>query len=135
MAELAVPIVVTVTGEGGSGGALALGVGDRVLILEYAVYSVISPEGCAAILWKDQDRKAEAAEAMRLTAPDLLALGVVDEIVPEPLGAAHVAPDEAAQKVGEAVEGALAALEKLPVARLLEARYARFRALGVTQGQ
>ena len=81
---LRVPVVVTVTGEGGSGGALALGVGDRVYILEYGTYSVISPEGCAAILWKDQDRKADAAEAMRMTAPDLKALGIVDEIIPEP---------------------------------------------------
>src|SRR6185369_291360 len=79
MSVLRVPIVVTVTGEGGSGGALALGVGDRVFVLEYATYSVISPEGCAAILWKDQDRKAEAAEAMKLTAPDLMSFGVVDE--------------------------------------------------------
>jgi len=82
MASLEVPIVVTVTGEGGSGGALALGVGDRIYVLEYATYSVISPEGCAAILWKDQERKAEAAEAMRLSAPDLLELGVVDAIIP-----------------------------------------------------
>src|SRR3954470_5979109 len=89
MAVLEVPIVVTITGEGGSGGALALGVGDRVFILEYATYSVISPEGCAAILWKDQNRKAEAAEAMKLTAPDLLQLGVVDAIIPEPPGGAH----------------------------------------------
>src|SRR5579863_2693638 len=84
MASLKVPILVTITGEGGSGGALALGVGDRVFILEYGTYSVISPEGCAAILWKDQERKAEAAEAMRLTAPDLLAMGVVDAVIPEP---------------------------------------------------
>ena len=135
MAGLRVPIVVTVTGEGGSGGALALGVGDRVLILEYGVYSVISPEGCAAILWKDQERKADAAEAMRLTAPDLLSLGVVDEIVPEPLGAAHADPQEAARRVGDAVERALKSVESEPIDRLLEARYARFRGLGVTQGQ
>jgi acetyl-CoA carboxylase carboxyl transferase subunit alpha len=134
MAGLRVPIVVTVTGEGGSGGALALGVGDRVLILEYAVYSVISPEGCAAILWKGQERKADAAEAMRLTAPDLVALGVVDEIVPEPLGAAHADPPEAARRVGDALERTLRAVEKEPVERLLAARYERFRALGVTQG-
>ena len=133
MAGLRVPIIVTVTGEGGSGGALALGIGDRVLILEYGVYSVISPEGCAAILWKDQERKADAAEAMRLTAPDLLALGVVDEIVPEPLGAAHTDPQEAARQVGDAIERALRGVESLSVDRLLDARYARFRALGVTQ--
>ena len=133
MAGLKVPIVVAVSGEGGSGGALALGIGDRVLILEYGVYSVISPEGCAAILWKDQDRKSQAAEAMKLTAPDLLALGVVDEIVPEPLGGAHAAPQEAARKVGDAVARALEALEKRPLEKLLADRYARFRRLGVYQ--
>jgi acetyl-CoA carboxylase carboxyl transferase subunit alpha len=130
MAQLRVPIVVTVTGEGGSGGALALGIGDRVLMLQYAVYSVISPEGCAAILWKDQEKKADAAEAMRITAPDLLELGVVDEIVEEPPGGAHADPDDAARRVGDAVERALARLERLPVDRLLEERYAKFRALG-----
>jgi acetyl-CoA carboxylase carboxyl transferase subunit alpha len=131
MAGLRVPIVVTVTGEGGSGGALALGVGDCVLILEYAVYSVISPEGCAAILWKDQERKNQAAEAMKLTAPDLLELGVVDELVPEPVGGAHVDPEESARRVGDRVEAALERLGRLPVERLLQARYAKFRALGV----
>jgi acetyl-CoA carboxylase carboxyl transferase subunit alpha len=130
MAQLRVPIVITVTGEGGSGGALALGIGDRVLMLEYAVYSVISPEGCAAILWKDQEMKAAAAEAMRITAPDLLDLGVVDEVVPEPLGGAHADPEEAIRRVGDAVERALAAIERLPADRLLEARYAKFRTLG-----
>jgi acetyl-CoA carboxylase carboxyl transferase subunit alpha len=133
MAGLRVPIVVTVTGEGGSGGALALGVGDRVLILQYGVYSVISPEGCAAILWKDQERKSQAAEAMRMTAPDLLELGVVDEIVEEPLGAAHADPAEATRRVGDAVERALVDLERLPVEALLEKRYAKFRALGVVR--
>ncbi|MCM2270642.1 MAG: acetyl-CoA carboxylase carboxyltransferase subunit alpha [Thermoanaerobaculia bacterium] len=131
MAGLRVPIVVTVTGEGGSGGALALGVGDQILILEYGVYSVISPEGCAAILWKDQERKAQAAEAMKLTAPDLLELGVVDEIVREPLGGAHVDPAETARRVGDRIEAALDRLAGLPVEELLEARYRRFRALGV----
>jgi acetyl-CoA carboxylase carboxyl transferase subunit alpha len=131
MAGLRVPIVVTVTGEGGSGGALALGVGDRVLMLEYAVYSVISPEGCAAILWKDQDKKAAAAEAMKITAPDLLELGVVDELIPEPLGGAHTDPEATAAAVGAAIEQALGRLEKLPVERLLDERYAKFRAIGV----
>ncbi len=130
MAVLEVPIIVTVTGEGGSGGALALGVGDRVLILEYATYSVISPEGCAAILWKDQDRKAEAAEAMRMTAPDLLALGVVDEIVPEPPGGAHTDPDTTCRRVGDAVERALQELSRLPTKELLARRYDKFRGLG-----
>ncbi len=130
MASLRVPIVVTVTGEGGSGGALALGIGDRVFILEYAVYSVISPEGCAAILWKDQEKKSDAAEAMKLTAPDLEELGVVDRVIPEPLGGAHTDPAEAARRVGDAIEGAFRELERLPVDRLLAERYARFRRLG-----
>jgi len=130
MASLRVPVVVTVTGEGGSGGALALGIGDRVFILEYAVYSVISPEGCAAILWKDQEKKADAAEAMKLTAPDLAELGVVDRVIPEPLGGAHTDPAEAARRIGDAIDGALRELEALPVERLLAERYAKFRCLG-----
>jgi acetyl-CoA carboxylase carboxyl transferase subunit alpha len=131
MAAIEVPIVVTVTGEGGSGGALALGVGNRVLILEYGTYSVISPEGCAAILWKDQERKAEAAEAMRLTAPDLLDMGVVDTIVPEPLGGAHTDPAETCRRVGDAVAAALSDLERLRPEELVDRRYERFRSLGV----
>jgi acetyl-CoA carboxylase carboxyl transferase subunit alpha len=131
MATLRVPIVVTITGEGGSGGALALGVGDRVLILEYAIYSVISPEGCAAILWKDQERKGDAAEAMRVTAPDLLDLGVVDEIVPEPPGGAHADPAETVRRIGDAVERSLRGLAKRSPDQLLEERYRRFRKLGV----
>jgi acetyl-CoA carboxylase carboxyl transferase subunit alpha len=130
MARLRVPIVITITGEGGSGGALALGVGDRVYVLEYGTYSVISPEGCAAILWKDQERKAEAAEAMRLTAPDLLALRVVDGIIPEPLGGAHTDPETTCRRVGETLAQALSELERLPVQQLLENRYQRFRSLG-----
>lgn len=130
MSELEVPIVVTVTGEGGSGGALALGVGDRVFILEYATYSVISPEGCAAILWKDQDKKAEAAEAMKMTAPDLLALGVVDEIIPEPPGGAHTDPALTCRRVGDAIEDALRELERLNPKELVARRYQKFRSLG-----
>lgn len=130
MAELEVPIVVTVTGEGGSGGALALGVGDRVFILEYATYSVISPEGCAAILWKDQNRKAEAAEAMKLTAPDLLQMGVVDAIIPEPPGGAHTDALATCRRVGDVIEGALKELERLDTRDLLARRYQKFRALG-----
>ena len=130
MAVLEVPIVVTVTGEGGSGGALALGVGDRVLILEYATYSVISPEGCAAILWKDQDKKAEAAEAMKMTAPDLLSLGVVDEIVPEPPGGAHTDPEATCRRVGDAIERVLQELSRISTKELLARRYEKFRALG-----
>jgi acetyl-CoA carboxylase carboxyl transferase subunit alpha len=130
MAVLEVPIIVTITGEGGSGGALALGLGDRVFMLEYATYSVISPEGCAAILWKDQEKKAEAADAMKLTAPDLLALGVVDEIIPEPQGGAHTDPAATCRRVGDVVERALAELERLPVKELIDQRYQKFRALG-----
>ena len=130
MAVLEVPIIVTVTGEGGSGGALALGMGDRVLILEYATYSVISPEGCAAILWKDQDRKAEAAEAMKMTAPDLLALGVVDEIIPEPPGGAHTDPEATCRRVGDAVERVLQELSRISTKELIARRYEKFRGLG-----
>jgi len=130
MAALRVPIVVSITGEGGSGGALALGVGDRVLMLEYAIYSVISPEGCAAILWKDQEKKADAAEAMRITAPDLRDLGVINAIIPEPLGGAHSDPEETARRVGDALSRALAELEPLSPEALLEGRYRSFRALG-----
>jgi acetyl-CoA carboxylase carboxyl transferase subunit alpha len=130
MAALQVPIVATITGEGGSGGALALGVADRVFVLEYSTYSVISPEGCAAILWKDQAKKAEAAEAMRLTAPDLAALGVVDEVIPEPLGGAHTDPAAAAAELGARLESALDELEELPTDELRDRRYAKFRAMG-----
>ncbi len=131
MSVLSVPIIVTVTGEGGSGGALALGVGDRVYILEYATYSVISPEGCAAILWKDQERKADAAEAMRLTAPDLLQLGVVDEIIPEPPGGAHTDPEATCRRVGDVIAKALDELSRLNPQELVARRYDKFRALGV----
>jgi acetyl-CoA carboxylase carboxyl transferase subunit alpha len=130
MSHLRVPIVVTITGEGGSGGALALGVGDLVFILEYGTYSVISPEGCAAILWKDQEQKAAAAEAMRLTAPDLLSLGIVDSIIPEPLGGAHTDPEATCRAVGETVAQALTGLERLSGDALLARRYQRFRRLG-----
>ena len=131
MVSLETPIVVTITGEGGSGGALALGIGDRTLMLEYAIYSVISPEGCAAILWKDQKKRTEAAEAMRITAPDLLELGVIDEIIPEPPGGAHADPEEACRRVGEALATALDELVDRPPKELLDERHRRFRALGV----
>src|SRR3954468_5141203 len=123
MAVLEVPIVVTVTGEGGSGGVLALGVGARVYMLEYSTYSVISPEGCAAILWKDQDRKNDAAEAMKITAPDLLALGVVDEIIPAPPGGAPTAPGPACHRVGHPSERALNELLRLSTQELIARRY------------
>jgi len=133
MASLKVPIVVTITGEGGSGGALALGVGDRVYMFEYATYSVISPEGCAAILWKDQQKREEAAEALRLTAPDLLELGLIDGVIPEPLGGAHADPDQACTRVGEVVATALDELANKTPDELVAARYDRFRALGAFQ--
>lgn len=131
MSILTVPIIVTVTGEGGSGGALALGVGDRVFILEYATYSVISPEGCAAILWKDQEKKAEAAEAMKITAPDLLQLGVADEIIPEPAGGAHTDPQATCRRVGDVIAKSLEELSRLNPQELIARRYDKFRALGV----
>ena len=134
MASLKVPIVVAITGEGGSGGALALGVGDRVFMFEYATYSVISPEGCAAILWKDQQMRAEAAEALKLTAPDLLELGVIDGIIAEPLGAAHADPEAAARELGDAIERALDGLVAMPVEALLRQRHDRFRRLGAFVG-
>jgi acetyl-CoA carboxylase carboxyl transferase subunit alpha len=130
MAGFHVPIIVTVTGEGGSGGGLALGIGDRVLMLEHAIYSVISPEGCAAILWKDAARKKEAAEAMKLTAGDLMELAVIDEIVPEPPGGAHADPPGAAAAVGEAVGRHLDEVLDLTPEERRERRYRKFRALG-----
>ncbi len=133
MSSFHVPIVVTVTGEGGSGGALALSIGDRLLMMEHAVYSVISPEGCAAILWKDASRKKEAAEALKITAADLKQLGVVDEIVPEPPGGAHADPEGATAAVGEAVERHLRELLDLTPEERRERRYRKFRALGAIE--
>jgi len=130
MSRLEVPAVSVVIGEGGSGGALAIGVANRVLILENAIYSVISPESCAAILWRDASEAPKAAEALKLTAKDLLEQGVVDRVVPEPLGGAHNSPDEAIATVKRALVEELAALDGLPPAVLLEQRYQRFRALG-----
>ncbi len=130
MAALETPIVVTITGEGGSGGALGIAIGDRVYMLEYSVYSVISPEGCAAILWKDQNKKETAAEALRLTAPDIFELGVVDGVIPEPLGGAHANSSEAIQNVGGTIAEALADLDGTPSDRLLAERYERFRRIG-----
>jgi acetyl-CoA carboxylase carboxyl transferase subunit alpha len=130
MAILSVPIIVVITGEGGSGGALGLAIGDRVLIQEFAVYSVIPPEGCAAILWRDASRKVEAAEALKITAPDLVLRSVVDGIVPEPLGGAHQDPDAAAAAVDAAVSAALAEVAALDVETRLQMRYDRFRRLG-----
>ncbi|MEM1180688.1 MAG: acetyl-CoA carboxylase carboxyltransferase subunit alpha [Acidobacteriota bacterium] len=134
MAALKVPIIVTLTGEGGSGGALALGVGNRVFMLQYSIYSVISPEGCAAILWKDQGRKADASKALRLTASEIASLGVVDKVIDEPVGGAHTDPELMSQRVGAAIEGALTELEGLSGDELVEDRARKFRALGVFEG-
>jgi acetyl-CoA carboxylase carboxyl transferase subunit alpha len=130
MAVLDVPIVVAVTGEGGSGGALGLAIGDRVLMQEFAVYSVIPPEGCAAILWRDAGRKVEAAAALKITAPDLLSRGIIDEIVPEPAGGAHTDADGAASLLATALERVLADVAARPPAQRLEERYQRFRGIG-----
>jgi len=131
MAALKVPIVITVIGEGGSGGALALGVGDRVFMLEHAVYSVISPEGCAAILWKNSAAAPEAAAAMKITAQDLKKLNIIDEIVPEPEGGAHADPATASALLAPYLEKALKELGKLKPTQLLDERYKKFRKMGV----
>lgn len=130
MAALTVPVIVTVTGEGGSGGALALGVGDRILMLEHAVYSVISPEGCAAILWKNPAAAQDAAAAMKITARDLKELGVIDEVVPEPNGGAHADPAAAASLLRPYLQKALKELSKMKPAQLPEERYKKFRKMG-----
>lgn len=130
MAMLTVPIVIVIHGEGGSGGALGIAVGDRILMHEFAIYSVIPPEGCAAILWRDSGRKVEAAEALKLTAPDLLALGVIDEIVKEPIGGAQTSPMEAMQLLDTPLSRALAESAALDVEARLEQRYQKFRKMG-----
>jgi acetyl-CoA carboxylase carboxyl transferase subunit alpha len=130
MSMLGVPIVVIVCGEGGSGGALGIAVGDRVLMQEFGVYSVIPPEGCAAILWRDAKRKVEAAEALKITAPDLLRLGLIDEIVREPVGGAHQDHDAAAALLDDAIQRHLQALLALAPADRLGRRYEKFRAMG-----
>ena len=130
MAALDAPIVVAVHGEGGSGGALGIAIGDRILMHEFAVYSVIPPEGCAAILWRDSNRKVEAAKALKLTAPDLLGYGVIDEIVPEPTGGAHTNHELAAALFDVALERAVASVSAMDPAERLEARYRKFRNMG-----
>lgn len=130
MMVLDVPIVVLITGEGGSGGALGLAIGDRILMQEFAIYSVIPPEGCAAILWRDASQKMVAAAALKITAPDLVSRGVVDEIVPEPTGGAHHQPELAAVAVDASLERALAQLRAEPSAERLERRYQKFRHVG-----
>ena len=130
MMLLNVPIIAVIIGEGGSGGALGIGVADRVLILENAYYSVISPEGCAAILWKDRAAAAKAAEALKITARDLLELNLADEVVPEPLGGAHNEPDTTAKTLKEFLIRNLEDLKKLPTTELLKLRYCKFRTYG-----
>ncbi len=130
MMLLDTPIVVIVSGEGGSGGALGIAIGDRVLMQEYAIYSVIPPEGCAAILWRDSAKKVEAADALKLTAPDLLKAGIVDEIVPEPVGGAHADPLAAAEFVRAALARVLAEIAALDGPARLDLRYEKFRGMG-----
>jgi acetyl-CoA carboxylase carboxyl transferase subunit alpha len=130
MAALDVPIIVLVHGEGGSGGALGIAIGDRILMHEFSIYSVIPPEGCAAILWRDAGRKVEAADALKLTAPDLLGLGIIDEIVPEPTGGAHTNHELATSLLDAALERALSAVQAMDPASRMEARYQKFRAMG-----
>jgi acetyl-CoA carboxylase carboxyl transferase subunit alpha len=133
MAELATPIIAIVIGEGGSGGALALGVADRILMLEYSVYSVISPEGCAAILWKSAEKTSDAADALKMTAKDLLALGVIDQIISEPTGCAHRDPAAMAATIKHAVSRHLSDLADRTAEELITARYDKFRKMGVVQ--
>ena len=130
MTVLETPIVIVVSGEGGSGGALGIAIGDRVLMQEFAVYSVIPPEGCAAILWRDANRKIEAAEALKITAADLLKLNIIDEIVPEPLGGAHMNPRAAADLLDPVLARALADVQAVPIDLCLEQRYDKFRSMG-----
>src|SRR5215471_15621557 len=130
MMLLDTPIIVIVSGEGGSGGALGIAIGDRVLMQEHAIYSVIPPEGCAAILWRDPTKKVEAAEALKLTAPDLLQAGIIDEIVREPVGGAHNAPAAATQSLQQALTKALEAVTAMSSEQRLEARYVKFRSMG-----
>jgi acetyl-CoA carboxylase carboxyl transferase subunit alpha len=133
MSELRTPIICTVIGEGGSGGALAIGVGDRVNMLQYSTYSVISPEGCASILWKDAAKAEDAATALGITSDRLKELGLVDEVIPEPLGGAHKEPDEVAERIGDCLESQLDQLEGMSIDDLLDARYRRILSYGEFQ--
>jgi len=130
MSVLGTPIVVVVVGEGGSGGAIGLGVGDRVLMMEHSIYSVIPPEGCAAIIWRDAAKAKEAADALKLTAQGALELGMIDEVIAEPLGGAHRNVEAAARNVKAAIIKCLDELEKLSVPKLLDKRYKKFRSMG-----
>ncbi len=124
------PIIVIVSGEGGSGGALGIAIGDRVLMQEYAIYSVIPPEGCAALVWRDASKKAEAAEALKLTAPDLINFGIIDDIIREPIGGAHTDHDAAAAFIDQALMRELAEVSALDVDERLQRRYDKFRSMG-----
>ena len=130
MSVLKTPIVVVVTGEGGSGGALGIAVGDRILMLEHAVYSVISPEGCASILWRDGKMAPVAAEALKITSTWLKKLGIVDDVIPEPKGGAHTDPAKTIETVKQAVLAAIKELKKMPIEKLVDQRYAKFAAMG-----
>ena len=130
MAQLKVPILVTITGEGGSGGALGIGIGNRIYMLEHAYYSVISPEGCAAILWKDQSKVESAANALKITSQYLKEIDIVDQVIPEPAGGAHLNPQNTAKLVDQQLHQGLQQLNSLSTQELLEQRYERFRLLG-----
>src|SRR6478672_3549538 len=130
MMLLDTPIVVVVSGEGGSGGALGIAIGDRILMQEFAIYSVIPPEGCAALVWRDSSKKAEAAEALKLTAPDLLGFHIIDEIITEPIGGAHTDHDAAARSLDTALTRALAEISALDTQTRLDKRYDKFRNMG-----
>ena len=131
MSTLQTPILVFVIGEGGSGGALGIGIGDKVYVLENAYYSVISPEGCAAILWKERGRSPDAAKSLKLTAKDLLEMGIIDGIIKEPLGGAHRNPQEVASNIKSTIKKDLDILKKLPKTKLVEMRYDKFRSIGI----
>lgn len=130
-AVLPVPLVVLILGEGGSGGALAIAVGDRILMLENSIYSVISPEGCAAILWRDSSKNKEAAEALKMTASDLLNFNIIDEIVPEPVGGAHLDPEQTAKNIKDVLIKHLDELTKIPIDKLIPMRISKFQNMGV----
>lgn len=131
MTDLRTPVIVFIIGEGGSGGALGIGIGDRVYVLENAYYSVISPEGCAAILWKERSKSPEAASVLKLTAKDLLEMGIIDGIIKEPLGGAHHNPPAVAEAIKATIQKDLATLKSISKEKLIETRYAKFRSIGV----
>ena len=131
MATLQTPMIIFVIGEGGSGGALGIGVGDRIYVLENAYYSVISPEGCAAILWKERTRSPDAAKALKLTAKDLFEMGIIDGIIKEPLGGAHRNPQETALNIKSVIKKDLESLKKIPKSKLIEMRYTKIRSIGI----